>query len=107
MLGPRVLEHDGLRRLGDRGGKVGHGDRLGVDLGLADRDQVLGKIPQPEFVEVGGAFAGRDGLKHGIVFHLRMILSENRFGIMRYSRLIAVACLMTSGEIVSESVISF
>ena len=64
MLGPGVFEHHGLGRFGDRGGKVGHGDRLGMDLGLADLDQLLGKIPQPELVEVGGAVAGLGGLEH-------------------------------------------
>ena len=64
MLRACVLEHDRLGRLGDRGGEIGHRDRPGVDLGLADRDQMLGEIPQPEFVEVGGAVAGLGGLEH-------------------------------------------
>ena len=64
MLGPRVLEHHGLGRFGDSGGKVGHGDRPGMDFGLADRDQMLGEIPQPELVEVGSAVAGLGGLEH-------------------------------------------
>ena len=64
MLGAGVLEQDGLRRFGDRGREVGQRDRLGVDLGLADRDQMLGKVPQPEFFEIGGAVASGYRLKH-------------------------------------------
>ena len=64
MLRSRVLEHHRLGRFGDSGGKVGHGDRPGMDLGFADRDQAFGEIPQPELVEVGGAVAGLGGLEH-------------------------------------------
>ena len=35
-----------------------------MDFGFADREEMLGKIPQPEFVEVGGAVAGLGGLEH-------------------------------------------